>query len=286
MDHRPTQATHNLLKTKGACSPCLGRIPACTLSSKNAQLPLHLRRQLSIKLYSVTKIVGPKRFQRTIARNVTWTIEPRSKYVVLGHQGDALAVFANVIAGLSVPTEGWVKREGKISPPGGFLRYSAGGTPLELVRLLAPLYQFDAEQVLDFVAAAIRYDRLLRTPLTKLPVPLRRELDFVLTYAIPCDYYFFGGLPKGSRPEFQKFCLQAVARRRSEASMLILTASERTARSLGSDTKAAILYRGNFTLYEQLDDALVVFEQLEPEAAIPDEALEGETYEQDVDLIL
>lgn len=250
------------------------------------QFSVHLRHQLSIKLHSVTKIVGPKRFERTVARNVTWTIEPRSKYVILGHQRDALSVFANVMAGLSVPTEGWVKHEGKISPPGGFLRYCVGGTPLELIKLLAPLYRFDIEQVLDFVAATIRYDRLLQTPLTKLPISLRYELDFVLTYAIPCDYYFFGGMPRTGRPEFRKFCQQAVTRRRNEASMLILTGSERVARSLGSDTRAAILYYGNFTLYERLDDALLVFEQLEPEAAIPDEALEGETYEQDVDLIL
>lgn len=241
---------------------------------------------MSIKLHSVTKIIGPKRFERTIAKDITWTIEPRSKYVIFSHLRDALAVFANVTAGLSVPTEGWVKHEGKIAPPGGFLRYSGGGTPLELVKLLAPLYQFDTDQVLDFVAAAIRYDELLRTPFKKLPISLRRELDFILTYAIPCDYYYFFGMPKSSRPEFQRFCQQAVARRRSEASMLILTGSEHIARSLGSDTKAAILYRGNFTLYERLDDALVVFAQLEPEAAIPNEALEGETYEEDVDLIL
>lgn len=240
---------------------------------------------MSINLYSVSKIVGPKRFQRTIARNVTWTIEPRSKYVILSHQRDTLSIFANVIAGLSVPTEGWVKHKGKICPPGGFLRFSAGGTPLELIKLLASLYQFDAEHVLDFVAATVRYDQLLRTPLVKLPVSLRRQLDFVLTYAIPCDHYFFAGMPRGGHPEFQKICQQTVARRRTEASMLILAASERVARSLGSDTKAAILYRGNLTLYERLDDALVVFGQLEPEPAIPTEALEDETYE-DGDLML
>lgn len=243
---------------------------------------------MSIKLDSVTKIIGPKRFERTIAKNVTWTIKSRSKYVVLGHQRDALAIFANVVAGLSVPTEGWVKQEGTISPPAGFLRYSAGGTPLELIRMLAPLYRFDAEQVVDFIrAAAVRYDQLLRTPSTKLPVSLRRELDFVLTYAIPCDhYFFFGGLPRGRRPEFQRFCQQVVARRRNEASMLILTGSEQIARSLGSDTRAAILYRGNFTHYEQLDDALAVFGHLEPEASLPDEALEGEQNEEEVDLLL
>jgi len=243
------------------------------------------RHPLSIKLYSVSKIIGPKRFQRTIAQDVTWTIEPRSQYVILSNRPESLAVFLNVIAGLSIPTEGWVKRKGKISPPGGFLRYSTGGTPLDLIRLLAPLYQFDAEQVLDFVAATVRYDRLLRTPLEQLPLPLRHELNFILTYAIPCDYYFFG-MPRGGRPEFRKLGQQILARRSKEATMLLGTSSEHIARSVGPNARAAILHRGNFTLYERLDDALAVFAQLEPETAIPNEALEGEPSEDDVDLII
>lgn len=44
----------------------------------------------------------------------------------------------------------------KFPPPAGLLRDSAGGTPIELVELLAPLYQFDTDQVLDFVATTVR----------------------------------------------------------------------------------------------------------------------------------
>lgn len=259
------------------------RIVACAIDSKNHH---PFRHQLSIKLHSVSKVVGPKRFQRTIAKDVTWTIEPRSKHIILSHQRFALSAFVNVIAGLSIPSEGWVKHQGKISPPGGFLRYSTGGTPPELIKLLAPLYRFDAQQVIDFVAATVRYDRLLRTPVRQLPVVLRRELNLALTFAIPCDYYFFLGVPEGGRPTFRKFCQQALASRSKEAAMLLGTASERAARSLGPDASAAILYRGNFTLYRRLDDALAVFERLEPEPALPDEAQEGEDYEEDIDFIL
>lgn len=259
------------------------RIPACIIDSKNHQ---SVRHQLSIKLYSVSKVIGQKRFQRTIARDVTWTIEPRSKHIILSHQRAALTAFVSILAGLSIPTEGWVEHAGKIAPPGGFLRYSRGGTPPELIKLLAPLYRFDADQVIDFVAAAVQYDRLLRTPLGKLPVALKRELNLALTYAIPCDYYFFDGMPDSGRPQFRKFCQRALAQRSKEAGILVGTGSERVARSLGPDAKAAILYRGNFTLYHRLDDALAVFERLEPEPTIPNEAIEGENYEEDIDLVL
>ncbi len=259
------------------------RIAACAIDSKNQH---SLRRQLSIKLHSVSKVIGQNRFQHTIAEDVTWTIEPRSKHIILGHQRIALTTFVNIISGLSLPTEGWIKRAGKIAPPGGFLRYSRAGTLPELIKLLAPLYRFDADEVTDFVVDVIRFDRLLRIPLEQLPRALKRELNFALTFAIPCDYYFFNGMPEGGRPEFRKFCHQALARRCEEASVLIGTSSERAARMLGPDASAAILYRGNFTLYQTVDDALAVFKSLAPESPIPNEAIEDENYEEDPDFLL
>jgi len=249
------------------------------------QEPLFPWNPLSIKLYSVSKTLGTKRFERTIVKDVTWTIEPRSRYVILSHQPETLAVFMNLIAGLSVPTEGWIKRNGKISPPGGFLRYAVGRTPLEFIRFLAPLYQFDADEVLDFVTATVKYDRLLRTPLERLPAVLKRELNFALTYAIPCDYYFYG-TPRGCRPEFQKVGQEILTRRTREATMLVVASSDAAARPLGSDTRAAILHRGSFTLYDQLEDAVLVFTQLEPEPIIPIEAPGSGGPEEDIDLLL
>lgn len=261
----------------------LNRIAPCLIDSKNHH---SFRHQLSINLHSVSKVIGTNRFQHTIVQDVTWTIEPRSKHIILGHQRTALAAFVNIIAGVSLPTEGWIKRVGRIAPPAGFLRYSRAGTLPELIKLLAPLYRFDDAEVTDFVADVIRQDQLLRTPLAQLPRALKRELNFALTFAIPCDYYFFNGLPEGGRPEFRKFCQQALALRCKEATVLIGTSSERAARMLGPDAGAAILYRGNFTPYQSLDDALAVFRSLAPESPIPNEAIGEENYEEDPDFLL
>jgi len=259
------------------------RIAPCLIDSKNHH---SFRHQLSINLYSVSKVIGTNRFQRTIVQDVTWTIEPRSKHIILGHQRPVLGAFVNIIAGVSLPTEGWIKRVGRIAPPGGFLRYSRAGTLPELIKLLAPLYRFDAAEVTDFVADVIRHDRLLRTSLNELPRALKRELNLALTFAIPCDYYFFNGSPEGGRAEFRKFCQQALAHRCEEAAVLIGTSSERAATLLGPDASAAILYRSNFTLYRSLDDALAVFRSLVPESPIPNETMEEENYEEDPDFLL
>ena len=194
----------------------------------------------------------------------------------------------NILSGLAIPDEGWVKRQGKICPPGGFLRYSSGGTAPELIKLLAPLYRFDEKQVIEYVAAALPYDWLLRTPLKLIPAIIRRELNIALTLAIPCDYYFFLRTPEGGRPSFRKICREALAQRARESAMVLGTSNIGAAKSLGSDASAAILYHGNFTLYRRLDDALAVFERLQPEPALPSEAQgdDDEEPEEDVDVMI
>jgi ABC-type polysaccharide/polyol phosphate transport system ATPase subunit len=239
-----------------------------------------------ITLHSVSKIIGTKRFQRTIARNITWTIEPRSKLIILGHQREALSVFLNMIAGVSVPSEGWIERTGSMSIPGGFLHLAQGRTPRHLIDFLAPLYRFEPSEVAAFVEASVKYVRLLDTPIVQLPTVLKRELNMVLIYAIPCDYYVFDGSPDGGRTEVRSICRRALSARSRQAGVIIATGSARTATILGPDVNGAILYRGDFTVYRQVEDALAVFEGLKPEETIPRETMEGEPEGEDYDLIL
>jgi len=108
----------------------------------------------------------------------------------------------------------------------------------------------------------------------------------VLIYAIPCDYYVFDGSPDGGRSEVRSLCRKALSARSKQAGVIIATGSARTAKILGPDVNGAILYRGDFTVYRQVEDALAVFEGLEPEEAIPQEAMEGEHEDEDYGLML
>ncbi|MFN4016068.1 MAG: hypothetical protein ACK4JB_12090 [Reyranella sp.] len=240
-----------------------------------------------ITLHSVSKVIGSKRFQRTIARDITWSIEPRSKLVILGHRREALSVFLNMIVGVTVPSEGWIERTGTFSMPGGFLHLSMGRTPRHLIDFLAPLYRFEPSQVADFVEACVKYDRLLDIPIAQLPLVLRRELNMVLIYAIPCDYYVFDGSPEGGgRNEIRALCRRALNARSEKSGVIIGTGSARTAKILGPEANGAILYQGSLTVYRYVEDALAVFEGLEPEETIPRESMEEEHEGEEYDLIV
>ena len=238
-----------------------------------------------IVLHSVSKEVGRGRFRRTIIDSLSWKIPWRSRIVVLGHRA-GVSILLNIIAGLSQPTAGWVERKATISMPRGFLRYAGSGTTRQLIERLSPLFNADPHEVADFIEDALKDRRVLDAHVRLLPLVLKRQLNAALTYALPCEFYLFdGAIVAGRDPAFRAFCQKAFSMRCQEAGTIVALQASHLALSLGGNSKGAILYKGKFTLYDQLTDAIAVFDSLQPEEDIPNQALieqEEEPEEEDV----
>ena len=58
--------------------------------------------------------------------------------------------------------------------------------------------------------------------------------------------------------------------------MIVAVSSTRAAATFDTSMSGAILYRGKLTLYRYLSDAMVVFDSLPPEEALPTQALASE----------
>ncbi|WP_422012296.1 hypothetical protein [Reyranella sp.] len=232
-----------------------------------------------ITLHSVSKEVGRGRFKRQIIEDLNWTIRPRSRTFVLG-QRTAVSQLLSVIAGHSVPSEGWVSRRGKISPPQGFLRFGKAGTPRQLIARLCEIYGVEPKSVENFIEAALEHRHVLDSPVRQLPASLKRELNVALTYAIPCDYYlFFGGIGTSPRLAFRTLCEKALNQRAKVAGIVVGTHSSRVAQTLKGFSSGAILYKGKFTLFKYPEDAIAVYDSLEPEDDIPTELLKEDREE-------
>lgn len=228
-----------------------------------------------ITLNSVSKELGRGRFQWRAIDELTWTIKPRSRIVILG-QRIAVAQLLNIIAGLTLPTEGWVERRATTSVPNGFLPYGQAGTGRQLIHKLCPLFNVDERSVAEFIERLLGNRRVLDTPIRRLPLSVRQELNIALTYAIPCDFYlFFGGIGRGHRPAFQALCQEAFTLRCKTAGTIIGTNLTRTVSSLSDFATGAILYRGRLTLYKRLEDATMVYDSLPPEEDAPKPYTEG-----------
>ncbi|NQW54780.1 MAG: hypothetical protein HQ465_26445 [Rhodospirillales bacterium] len=218
-----------------------------------------------ITLHSVSKEVGTGRFTWRVIDDLTWTIRPRSRVFVLGQRTPILQLLS-IIAGQSVPTEGWVTRRATTSPPQGFLRFGATGSPRQLIARLSEIYGVEARSVESFIESALENHHVLDTPMKRLPASLKRELNIALIYAIPCDYYLlFGGIGSSPRLAFRTLCEAAFSKRAKTAGVILGTNSSAVAASLKSFSAGAILYKGKFTLFKHPEDAIAVYESLEPE---------------------
>ena len=231
-----------------------------------------------IVLNAVSKEVGRGAFRRLVVDDVTWAIPQRVQIAIFGHRGTGVSQFMEIIAGTSLPTTGWVKRQGKTSPPNGYLRFAGFGTARALIDRLSALYDADPREIAEFVEIALKSRQVLDVPIRQFPPLLRRQLNFALMYAFPCDMYLFDGNIGGvGDPVFRAFCQTAFNLRRKEAGMIVALNSSSAASILDKSMTGAILHRAKFTLYERLSDAMAVFDTLPPEEAIPNPALASES---------
>lgn len=223
-----------------------------------------------IILNSVSKEVGKGLLKKLILENINWVIRPRCRIVVLGQRGSGKSTLLDLLAGMTVPTHGWVERRAMVSVPGGLLRYAIYDSPRQLILRLSHLYHADPKEITEFILQVTQMGDLFDIPVRRLPGVVRSQLNLALTYAYPCDFYLFdGGIEGGRKREFREFCQRAFEYRSRQAGTIIVTGVSRVARLLGQGAMGGVLYQRKLTLYESVEDAIAVFESLPLEEPSP-----------------
>jgi capsular polysaccharide transport system ATP-binding protein len=222
-----------------------------------------------IILNSVSKEVGKARFKKLVLDDVTCVIPARSHVVILGHRGAGKTTLLDVMAGSAVPTRGWVERRGTVSVPRGLLRYALYDTPYKLIERMCEIYRADPGDIANFTSHFMQMDDLMNVPVSKMPGWLKSQLNITLTYAFPCDFYLFdGSVEAGRKREFRDACRRAFELRSRQAGTVVVTNTTSAARSFGSSSIGGVLFRRKLTLYERLEDAIAVFENLPDESEV------------------
>lgn len=242
----------------------------------------------TITLNSISHEVGRSQFRRLVLDDVSWAIRPRTRVVVLGPRNSGAAALLEIIAGLTLPTKGWVDRQAVVSmPAGGLWRYARHDTTRQLISRLSLVYSVDPKEVVDFVVGALERNDFMDIQTRLLPVALRHQISMILTYAFPCDFYLFSNASVGGGDQkFQIVCQRAFELRSRRAGIIMTTNSAKSARRLDTDMMGALVHQGQLTLYRKLSDAITVFESLPPEQHQPEEQLRADDpqpyYEEEV----
>lgn len=212
---------------------------------------------------AVSKQVGKGALKRYVLSDINWRIPQKRHVVILGHAGAGKTLLLLLLAGQSVPTDGWIERSGIVSVPGGVVRYGRHGTVRRLILRMSEIYNVDPKQVGEFVSLFQPIRDLIDVDIQRLRGPIVSQLNTALTYAFPCDYYLFDGtFTPGRDPTFRRFCEEAFALRKSQSATIVATSSVRYARALAHEAMGVVLFQGRLYQYAALADAITAFENL------------------------
>ncbi len=211
-----------------------------------------------ISMHSVSQYAGRGLHRVCIFDQVSMTIEPGAKLVVLGQPGTGKTTFLELLAGIKMPHIGRIERKGSVSPLRGLIRY--GRPPITVRQLLlkfARIYRVEEKSLIDFVRWFCDLTIALDISVAALPAPMKRNLDFALIYGLPFDFYLFDNGLFPRQPELQARARAVLEMRLRKSGIIYATSTARAAQQL--EGVGAIIHNRKFKLYPSVAEAAEAF---------------------------
>jgi capsular polysaccharide transport system ATP-binding protein len=180
---------------------------------------------------------------------------------LLGRNGAGKSTLIKLLGGVELPTAGRVHRNMTISWPlalsGGF---QGSLTGYDNARFIARIYGHEFSDVRRFLENFTELGSHLRRPMRTYSSGMRARLAFGLSLAIEFDCYLVDEVILVGDQNFQRKCQHELFERRADRAIIMASHSTDLVRSLCS--QAMVLDRGAGTLYEDVGQAVDIYDQL------------------------
>jgi capsular polysaccharide transport system ATP-binding protein len=133
-------------------------------------------------------------------------------------------------------------------------------SPRQLVRILCNVYYASDDEVGSFIENFSEIEGLMDTPVKALPRQQRERLALGLFYGLPCDFYLFDDQFKVRNIRMKEKVHEAFLQRGRGSGMVLATSSTKYVKEFGGI--AGILHHGQLCFFEDVDEAIAVFERL------------------------
>lgn len=214
---------------------------------------------MTIRLESLTKTYRTHRGEREVLSGIDAVIRPGERIGILGRNGAGKSTLLRLIAGVEYPTRGRVRREMSVSWPLGFagaMHYSISGA--DNARFIARIYNLPIDETVDFVESFAELGEYYRMPVKTYSSGMMMRLSFGLSLAIDFECYLVDEVVAVGDARFGEKCRIALAERQERSALLLVSHIPDTVRAYCSS--AAILSDGRLTRYDDLDEAIAVYQ--------------------------
>ncbi len=222
-----------------------------------------------ISFRSVRKIYRERGHEKVILADASLEL-PRRNIAVLGANGAGKSTLLRLMSGAELPTHGQIRRDGRFSWPLGLATgFNGSMTGLENVQFLARIYGEDTERVVAFVEDFAELGPSLRLPWGTYSSGMRARLAFGASMAIEFDTYLIDEITAVGDASFKAKCQAVFRQRRARSRVIMVSHAMKTLRDYCD--MGLVLHKGRLTLWDDLEDAIAVYNELMGQAGDDDE---------------
>lgn len=196
-----------------------------------------------------------------VLSDVSFSLARGEKIAVLGRNGAGKSTLIRLIAGVELPTIGRIDRKMSVSWPVG-LQGGIGGamTGHDNIRLICRLYNKPFAPLRDYVDDFAELGKYLAEPVRTYSAGMRARLNFALSVAIDFDCYLIDEIIAVGDQRFQRRSQEELFGKRADRSLILASHMPETVK--GYCSRALVLHRGRGKVFDDLDLALDIYQDL------------------------
>jgi capsular polysaccharide transport system ATP-binding protein len=208
-----------------------------------------------IEFRDVSKHYPTSHGRKVVLDHLTLTLPAGAKVGVLGRNGAGKSTLLGMVAGVSRPSSGEIRRHASISWPLGF-----GGsfhpelTGAQNTRFVARIYGIDTDALVAYVEDFAELGDFMDMPVRSYSSGMRARLAFGMSMGVAFDWYLVDEITAVGDTRFRKKSLAVFRSRLRDAGLLMTSHSPETIRSYC--TSGIVLERGRVRYFDDVEAAI------------------------------
>ena len=196
-----------------------------------------------------------------VLSDIDVTVARGEKLAVLGRNGAGKSTLIRLIAGIEMPTTGRIDRQMSLSWPVG-LNGGVGGsmTGHDNIRFICRLYDKPFERMREYVDDFAELGKYLGEPVRTYSAGMRARLNFALSLAVDFDCYLIDEIIAVGDQRFQQRSYEELFEKRADRSLLLASHVSHIIKEYC--TRALVLHRGRGKVFDDLDLAIDIYQDL------------------------